>query len=127
MASSYFPIYQEERTRTFKDRACKTGLRVLEPAIFQVCKTPGDHRKIISIHEDDYSFRPQIGKDCGTGGTWLISSANGCLTFLTNFREPTSISEAKSRGNLITRFLLSFKTPMDSRHRRRVKTTMDSV
>lgn len=48
------------------------------------------------------------GKDCVAGGTWLASSATGRLAFVTNFREPTSIPEAKSRGNLITRFLKVF-------------------
>ncbi|XP_059063436.1 uncharacterized protein LOC131052871 isoform X2 [Cryptomeria japonica] len=40
-----FPFTKRRERTTFKDWTCKTGLGVLGPAIFQVCKTPGDHRK----------------------------------------------------------------------------------
>ncbi|PPR97436.1 hypothetical protein GOBAR_AA23240 [Gossypium barbadense] len=39
------------------------------------------------------------------GGTWLASSRDGRLAFITNFRELQSIPQAKSRGNLPVDFL----------------------
>lgn len=45
------------------------------------------------------------GRDRQAGGTWLASSRDGRLAFITNFRELQSIPQAKSRGNLPVDFL----------------------
>ncbi|KAA3471996.1 transport and Golgi organization 2-like protein [Gossypium australe] len=45
------------------------------------------------------------GRDGQAGGTWLASSRDGRLAFITNFRELQSIPPAKSRGNLPVDFL----------------------
>ena len=45
------------------------------------------------------------GRDGQAGGTWLASSRDGRLAFITNFRELQSIPQAKSRGHLPVRFL----------------------
>ncbi|KAH1040272.1 hypothetical protein J1N35_042015 [Gossypium stocksii] len=45
------------------------------------------------------------GRDGQSGGTWLASSRDGRLAFITNFRELQSIPQAKSRGNFPVDFL----------------------
>ena len=45
------------------------------------------------------------GRDCLAGGTWLASTRNGRLAFLTNVMEPDQNPNAKSRGELPVRFL----------------------
>ncbi|GLJ21309.1 hypothetical protein SUGI_0391570 [Cryptomeria japonica] len=94
---------------------------------FWLLETHPQFRFLLALNRDEVHSRPTQavhwweeenadivgGKDCVAGGTWLASSATGRLAFVTNFREPTSIPEAKSRGNLITRFLKSSKTPME--------------
>lgn len=45
------------------------------------------------------------GRDGLAGGTWLASTKDGRLAFLTNVRELDSIPQAKSRGDLPVRFL----------------------
>ena len=58
---------------------------------------------------------PEIlaGRDLQAGGTWLALHRNGRFATITNFRdaqhEPTSF---RSRGHLITEFLLSEETPV---------------
>lgn len=53
------------------------------------------------------------GRDVTAGGTWLASSREGRVAFVTNVRELNSISDAKSRGDLPVRFLQSNKTAME--------------
>ncbi|KAI7730732.1 hypothetical protein M8C21_033366 [Ambrosia artemisiifolia] len=53
------------------------------------------------------------GRDVTAGGTWLASSRQGRVAFVTNVREVNSISPAKSRGDLPVRFLQSYKTPLE--------------
>ncbi|XP_039064544.1 transport and Golgi organization protein 2 homolog [Hibiscus syriacus] len=53
------------------------------------------------------------GRDGQAGGTWLASSRDGRIAFLTNFRELQSIPQAKSRGNLPVDFLKSKKKPIE--------------
>lgn len=83
------------------------------------------YRLLLAFNRDEFHDRPTEavhwwegeeilgGRDCKEGGTWLASSRNGRLAFVTNFREPTSDPLAKSRGELVTRFLQSSKTPME--------------
>lgn len=83
------------------------------------------YRLLLAHNRDEFHDRPTKavhwwegeeilgGRDCKEGGTWLASTRNGRLAFLTNFREPMSDPLAKSRGELVTRFLQSSKTPME--------------
>ncbi|KAD6795647.1 hypothetical protein R6Q59_020462 [Mikania micrantha] len=80
---------------------------------------------LLLLNRDEYHDRPteplkwweggQIlgGKDVTGGGTWLASSRYGRVAFVTNVRQVTQISAAKSRGDLPIRFLQSNKTPME--------------
>ncbi|XLR03677.1 hypothetical protein S83_069875, partial [Arachis hypogaea] len=45
------------------------------------------------------------GRDELGGGTWLGSTRDGTVAFLTNFREVESLLEPKTRGDLTIRFL----------------------
>lgn len=62
-----------------------------------------------------WSDHPDIlaGRDLQAGGTWLALHRNGRFATITNFRdaqhEPASL---RSRGHLITEFLLSDETPV---------------
>ncbi|KAH6834915.1 transport/golgi organization-like protein [Perilla frutescens var. hirtella] len=51
------------------------------------------------------------GKDEVGGGTWLAASKQGRLAFLTNVLELHTLPEAKTRGDLVIRFLESKKSP----------------
>ncbi|KAL0392266.1 UNVERIFIED_CONTAM: hypothetical protein Sradi_2449400 [Sesamum radiatum] len=51
------------------------------------------------------------GKDEVAGGTWLACSKQGKVAFLTNVLELHTLPEAKSRGDLVIRFLESNKSP----------------
>ncbi|WOL10707.1 transport and Golgi organization [Canna indica] len=53
------------------------------------------------------------GRDVLGGGTWLGCTKDGRLAFLTNFREPDSLSGTKSRGELPKRFLECTKCPLE--------------
>ncbi|XP_059458295.1 uncharacterized protein LOC132187878 [Corylus avellana] len=80
---------------------------------------------ILMLNRDEYhsrSTRPlgwwegdEIlgGRDEVAGGTWLACSRDGRMAFLTNVREVQSLPEAKSRGDLLVRFLQSKKRPME--------------
>ncbi|MBY5980353.1 NRDE family protein [Ferrimonas balearica] len=52
------------------------------------------------------------GRDVQAGGTWLGLSERGALAALTNVREPGQPPGPRSRGALITDFLLSDADPM---------------
>lgn len=45
------------------------------------------------------------GRDELAGGTWLACSRDGRVAFLTNVREVECLPDAKSRGDLPSRFL----------------------
>lgn len=51
------------------------------------------------------------GKDEVGGGTWLASSKQGRVAFLTNVLELHTLPEARTRGDLVVRFLKSKKSP----------------
>ncbi|CAN6881652.1 unnamed protein product [Brassica oleracea var. botrytis] len=53
------------------------------------------------------------GRDLVGGGTWLGCNRHGRIAFLTNFRETSSIPDAKSRGDLPLRYLQSQKSPAE--------------
>ncbi|XWS68349.1 hypothetical protein CRYUN_Cryun04dG0082400 [Craigia yunnanensis] len=80
---------------------------------------------LLFLNRDEYHSRPTEplgwweggeilgGRDGQAGGTWLASSRDGKLAFITNFRELQSIPQAKSRGHLPVRFLQSKKKPIE--------------
>ncbi|KAK8665444.1 hypothetical protein V6N13_005611 [Hibiscus sabdariffa] len=80
---------------------------------------------ILFLNRDEYHNRPTEpliwweggeilgGRDGEAGGTWLASSRDGRVAFLTNFRELETIPHAKSRGNLPVHFLQSKKKPIE--------------
>ncbi|CAN8269982.1 unnamed protein product [Cochlearia groenlandica] len=53
------------------------------------------------------------GRDLVGGGTWLGCNRHGRIALLTNFRETSSLKDAKSRGDLTLRFLHSRKSPSE--------------
>jgi uncharacterized protein with NRDE domain len=54
------------------------------------------------------------GRDLQAEGTWLGLTKNGRFAFVTNYRDPAAIRpDAPSRGQLVTRFLLSESSPGD--------------
>ncbi|KAL3372363.1 hypothetical protein AABB24_008760 [Solanum stoloniferum] len=80
---------------------------------------------VLLLNRDEYHNRPTKevhwwedgeivgGKDEVGGGTWLASSTNGKLAFLTNVLELHTLPHAKTRGDLPLRFLQSNKSPME--------------
>ncbi|XP_055834942.1 uncharacterized protein LOC129903415 [Solanum dulcamara] len=80
---------------------------------------------VLLLNRDEYHNRPTKevhwwedgeivgGKDEVGGGTWLASSRNGKLAFLTNVLELHTHPHAKTRGDLPVRFLQSQKSPME--------------
>ncbi|MCD7447706.1 hypothetical protein HAX54_032899 [Datura stramonium] len=80
---------------------------------------------VLLLNRDEYHNRPTKavhwweggeivgGRDEVGGGTWLASSRNGKLAFLTNVLELHILPHAKTRGDLPVRFLQSKKGPME--------------
>ncbi|KAI3804066.1 hypothetical protein L1987_32234 [Smallanthus sonchifolius] len=80
---------------------------------------------LLLLNRDEYHDRPTEplkwweggeilgGRDVTAGGTWLASSREGRVAFVTNVREVKSTSAAKSRGDLPVRFLQSNKDPVE--------------
>lgn len=80
---------------------------------------------VLLLNRDEYHSRPTKavhwwedgeivgGKDEVGGGTWLASSTNGKLAFLTNVLELHTNPQAKTRGDLPVRFLQSKKRAME--------------
>ncbi|KAL4585102.1 hypothetical protein LXL04_009716 [Taraxacum kok-saghyz] len=80
---------------------------------------------LLLLNRDEYHVRPTEplqwwecgkilgGRDVTAGGTWLASSKEGRVAFVTNVRELNSKAAAKSRGDLPVRFLQSKKTAME--------------
>ena len=61
-----------------------------------------------------WSHHPQIlaGRDLKAGGTWMGVTRAGRFAAVTNFRDPSDRrSTARSRGELVTQFLLSGEPP----------------
>ncbi len=84
-----------------------------------------DYRLIVAANRDEWHDRaaapaawwkdhPQIlaGRDLKAGGTWMGVTRSGRFAAVTNFRDPGDRkSTARSRGELVTAFLLGDETP----------------
>ena len=84
-----------------------------------------EYRLIVAANRDEWHDRPtapaawwndhpQIlaGRDLKAGGTWMGVTRSGRFAAVTNFRDPADRkSTARSRGELVTAFLLGDETP----------------
>ena len=84
-----------------------------------------EYRLIVAANRDEWHDRPaepaawwndhpQIlaGRDLKAGGTWMGVTRSGRFAAVTNFRDPgDKRSTARSRGELVTSFLLGDETP----------------
>jgi uncharacterized protein with NRDE domain len=87
--------------------------------LFIALEEHADYPLIIAANRDEYFARasepmhvwpdqPEIlaGRDTQAGGTWLGINTKGQFAAVTNFRDMTTIRKnARSRGELVTRFL----------------------
>ena len=84
-----------------------------------------DYALIVGANRDEWHERPTApaawwidhpqllaGRDLQAGGTWMGVTRNGRFAAVTNFRDPADKkSTARSRGELVTAFLLGGETP----------------
>lgn len=82
---------------------------------------------VVAANRDEWRDRPArpahwwddaprlfAGRDLKAGGTWMGVTREGRFAAVTNFRDPAERrSSARSRGELVTRFLLSREAPRD--------------
>src|ERR1700758_1445802 len=80
---------------------------------------------VIAANRDEWRERPTepahwwksdppilAGRDLRAGGTWMGVTRGGRFAAVTNFRDPSEKrSTARSRGTLVTDFLLGHDTP----------------
>lgn len=83
------------------------------------------YRLVLAANRDEYFHRPTegahfweshpwvlAGRDLEMQGTWMGITRSGRFAALTNFRDPSSqITNAKSRGNLVSSFLCMNECP----------------
>lgn len=92
--------------------------------LFFALKSHPDYRLIVAANRDEYYERPTrnlyiwqdegwivAGRDLDKGGTWFGVTPSGRWAGVTNYRESTSISDAWSRGALVSTYLLSQQKP----------------
>jgi uncharacterized protein with NRDE domain len=84
-----------------------------------------NYKLILAANRDEYYDRPTApaafwedaphllaGRDLQAGGTWLGITTTGRMAAITNYRDPAAIkTQAPSRGELPTRFLLGAEDP----------------
>jgi len=84
-----------------------------------------DYRLIFAANRDEFYDRPTspadfwdeyphllAGKDLKAGGTWMGITKSGRFAAITNYRDLSSIiSQAPSRGEIVTAFLLGNESP----------------
>ncbi|KAI5387277.1 hypothetical protein KIW84_073423, partial [Lathyrus oleraceus] len=80
---------------------------------------------LLLLNRDEFHSRPTEplawwggetilgGRDGLCGGTWLASTKDGRVAFLTNVRELQNIPQPNTRGDLPLRFLQSNKSPQE--------------
>ena len=90
-------------------------------------KARDDLPLIVAANRDEWRDRPAEparwwtdhpdvlgGRDLKAGGTWMGVTRAGRFAAVTNFRDPSDKrSTARSRGELVTQFLLSKQSPAD--------------
>ena len=88
-------------------------------------KAHSEIRLIVGANRDEWHDRPAspaawwkdhphilAGRDLQAGGTWMGVTRSGRFAAVTNFRDPSDKkSTARSRGELVTAFLLSAQAP----------------
>ncbi|HSJ97255.1 MAG TPA: NRDE family protein [Myxococcota bacterium] len=88
-------------------------------------KARSDLTLVVAANRDEWRERPTeaahwwpdhpdlfAGRDLRAGGTWMGAARNGRFAAVTNFRDPSDQrSTARSRGGLVTDFLLSEQSP----------------
>jgi uncharacterized protein with NRDE domain len=81
---------------------------------------------VVAANRDEWRERPAeaahwwpehpgllAGRDLQAGGTWMGITRSGRFAAVTNFRDPSDKrSTARSRGGLVTEFLLGSETPL---------------
>ncbi|MEP4889650.1 MAG: NRDE family protein [Aliiglaciecola sp.] len=86
-----------------------------------------DYPLIIAANRDEFHQRPTAqsefwaaspnllaGRDLEAGGTWMGANVNGRICALTNVRDPQKLlSNAISRGHLVSEFLINQDPPQD--------------
>lgn len=85
-----------------------------------------DYPLIVAANRDEFYDRPTrslqfwedhphvaAGKDLEKGGTWFGVSKSGRWAAVTNYREPEQNKEAKSRGALVSDYLLTDVSPLN--------------
>lgn len=86
-----------------------------------------DYPLVLAANRDEYYRRPTAvagpwqehpgiigGRDLLQGGSWLAMSRNGRFAAVTNFREtPPAVDPPRSRGRLVSDFLLDACSPAD--------------
>lgn len=84
------------------------------------------YRFYLALNRDELHSRPTLpihwwsdqddilaGKDLSKGGTWFGCTKIGRIALVTSVREEGKLPDPVSRGELITSFLKSSKTPLD--------------
>lgn len=84
-----------------------------------------DYPLIVAANRDEFHARataparfwpeaPAVlaGRDLAAGGTWMGVTRSGRFAALTNFREPAAAKGSRSRGLLVSEYLLSSMEPM---------------
>jgi uncharacterized protein with NRDE domain len=94
--------------------------------IFLAIDSHPHYKIVIAANRDEFYDRPSApasfwpeapqllaGRDLRAGGTWLGVTKTGRMAALTNFRDSESkTTDAPSRGNLVSEFLLGRKEPV---------------
>ncbi len=85
-----------------------------------------DYPLVLAANRDEFFARPTeplhqwpdapglfAGRDTRAGGTWMGVSDRGRFAAVTNFRQPGGKEGPRSRGELVSRFLLGNQTPTE--------------
>lgn len=93
--------------------------------LFFALDAHSDYPLVLAANRDEFYDRPTqglhlwkdapdllAGRDLHKGGTWFGVTKTGRWAAVTNFREPGQKVEAKSRGILVSNFLVSDSSPL---------------
>lgn len=83
-----------------------------------------DYPLILAANRDEYHARPADamgwwqdrpdvlgGRDLEAGGTWLAIAKHGRFATVTNYRDKVATEAARSRGDIVTRFVVGRDSP----------------